>query len=128
MPAAMSQTETPTRAGASGPPVMEQITSRGCARRSASSAKPSLAMAPGLRFCTNTSALASIAASSALSSSRARSSTTEAVEPHEIRALSGAMTVAGFRKLVVVAREVALGPLDLDHARAGVGEPARAHG
>jgi len=51
-----------------------------------------------------------------------------AVEPDEIRALAGAMTVAGFRQLVVVAREVALGPLDLDHARPGVGEPASAHG
>jgi hypothetical protein len=31
-------------------------------------------------------------------------------------------------ELVVVAREIALGPLDLDHARAGVGEAAGAHG
>src|SRR5262249_16224316 len=41
--------------------------------------KPSLAMAPGLRFCTNTSALARIAARSALSSSRARSSTRDSL-------------------------------------------------
>jgi hypothetical protein len=33
-----------------------------------------------------------------------------------------------FRQLVVAAREVALGPLDLDHARAGIGEAAGAHG
>ena len=32
------------------------------------------------------------------------------------------------RQLVVAAREVALGPLDLDHARAGIGEAAGAHG
>src|SRR5262249_49785172 len=39
--------------------------------------KPSLASAPGFRFCTNTSALPSIASSSALSSALPRSSTTD---------------------------------------------------
>ena len=53
-----------------------------------------------------------------------------AVEPDEIRALAlRASAGRGWHgELVVVAREVALGALDLDHARAGVGEPARAHG
>src|SRR5262245_66621110 len=36
-------------------------------------------MAPGFKFCTNTSALAMIAASSALASARARSSTTDSL-------------------------------------------------
>ena len=40
-----------------------------------------------------------------------------AIEPDEIRALAMHM-------IVVMAREVALRPLDLDHARAGIGEPA----
>ena len=30
------------------------------------------------------------------------------------------------RERVVAAREIAFGPLDLDHARAGIGEPAGA--
>ena len=71
----------------------------------------------------NTSALASIASSSALSSGLVRSSTTRflaAVEPDEIGALA-------LRQRVIAAREIALRPLDLDDARAGVGEAARAH-
>ena len=63
-----------------------------------------------------------------------------AVEPDEIGAL--AVTLGGIRaftpvllrnklprsrQLVVAAGEVALGPLDLDHARAGIGEAAGAH-
>jgi hypothetical protein len=52
-----------------------------------------------------------------------------AVEPDEIRAFATTTCIfARHGELVVVAREVALGPLDLDHARAGVGEPAGAHG
>ena len=35
--------------------------------------------------------------------------------------------IAWLRQLVVAAGEVALGPLDLDHARAGIGEAAGAH-
>ena len=63
-----------------------------------------------------------------------------AVEPDEIGALAVTLggiraftpvlfrkTFARSRQLVVAAREVALGPLDLDHARAGVGEAAGAH-
>ena len=62
-----------------------------------------------------------------------------AVEPDEIRALAGTNGIrrvharsfesklARFRQLVVAAGEVALGPLDLDHARAGIGEAAGAH-
>jgi len=51
-----------------------------------------------------------------------------AVEPDEIRAFSLRAPAGWDRELVVVAREVAFGPLDLDHARAGVGEAAGAHG
>ena len=43
------------------------------------------------------------------------------------RAASTRGAVARFRQLVVAAREVALRPLDLDHARAGIGEAAGAH-
>ena len=43
-----------------------------------------------------------------------------AVEPDEIAALA-------VHEIVVTAREIALRPLDLDDARAGIGEPARAH-
>ncbi len=43
-----------------------------------------------------------------------------AVEPDEIAALA-------VHQIVIAAREIALRPLDLDDARAGVGEPARAH-
>ena len=43
-----------------------------------------------------------------------------AVEPDEIARLA-------VGDIVIAAREVALRPLDLDHARAGVGEPAGAH-
>ena len=61
-----------------------------------------------------------------------------AVEPDEIRALAGTNGIrrvrlvsesklTRFRQLVVAAGEVALGPLDLDHARAGIGEAAGAH-
>ena len=42
-----------------------------------------------------------------------------AVEPDEIGALAA-------RQRVVAAREIAFRPLDLDHARAGIREPARA--
>ena len=71
----------------------------------------------------NTSALASIASSSALSSGLVEIEHQRflaAVEPDEIGALA-------LRQRVVAAREIALRPLDLDDARAGVGEPARAH-
>ena len=112
--------------------------SRGCVRRNWSSGKPSLAVAPGLRFCTNTSALASIAASTALSSSRARSSTSDSLPrlsqtKYALSPVLSAFTpvlfrkLTRFRQLVVAAGEVALGPLDLDHARAGIGEAAGAH-
>src|SRR5262249_18079920 len=144
------------------------MTRRGCARRNCSSGKPSLATAPGFRFCTNTSALAMIAASSALSSSCVRSSTSDSLPrlshtkyadwpsppgrrpppaPRVVpRPPSSAPSLAAapppprgggggggggalwHRELVVVAREIALRPLDLDHPRAGVGEPAGAHG
>ena len=61
-----------------------------------------------------------------------------AVEPDEIRALAGTNSIRRVvfflrakltrsRQLVVAAGEVALGPLDLDHARAGIGEAAGAH-
>jgi hypothetical protein len=54
-----------------------------------------------------------------------------AVEPDEIGALSTTRAFppvfARNRQLIVVAREIALRPLDLDHPRAGVGEPAGAH-
>jgi hypothetical protein len=43
-----------------------------------------------------------------------------AVEPDEIRALAS-------RQFVVAAGEIALRPLDLDHARAGIREAAAAH-
>ncbi len=43
-----------------------------------------------------------------------------AIEPDEIAALA-------VHEVVVAAREIALRPLDLDDARAGIGEPARAH-
>ena len=43
-----------------------------------------------------------------------------AVEPDEIGALSR-------RELIVIAREISFRPLDLDHARTGIGEPAGAH-
>ena len=77
-------------------------------------------IAPGLRFCTNTSALASMASSSALSSGLREIEHDRflaAVEPDEIRALA-------VHDVIVVAREIALRPLDLDDARAGVGQPA----
>ena len=111
--------------------------SRGCARRSSSSGKPSLAIAPGLRFCTNTSALASIAASIGLvvvAGEIEHQRFLAAVEPDEIGALASIRaftpvlpTSSRGRQLVVAAGEVALGPLDLDHARAGIGEAAGAH-
>ena len=44
-----------------------------------------------------------------------------AVEPGEIGALA-------MREIVIPAREIALRPLDLDHARAGVGKPTGAQG
>ena len=117
--------------------------SRGCARRNWSSGKPSLAVAPGLRFCTNTSALASMRRQHGLvvvAREIEHQRFLAAVEPDEIRAL--AVTLGGIRaftpvllrnklarlrQLVVAAGEVALGPLDLDHARAGIGEAAGAH-
>src|ERR1700722_18312602 len=43
-----------------------------------------------------------------------------AIEPDEIAALA-------VHEVVVAAREIALRPLDLDDARAGIGEPATAH-
>jgi hypothetical protein len=43
-----------------------------------------------------------------------------AVEPDEIRALAS-------RQFIVAAGEIALRALDLDHARAGIGEAAAAH-
>ena len=43
-----------------------------------------------------------------------------AVEPDEIAALAE-------RQVVIAAREIAVRPLDLDHPRAGIGEPAAAH-
>ena len=46
-----------------------------------------------------------------------------AVEPDEI----GAFSRNPPRELVVVAREISVRPLDLDHARTGIGEPAGAH-
>ena len=68
---------------ASGPvspkPEIEQQISRGYLRRSSAIGKPSLATAPGLRFCTNTSARAIIAASSDLSAALVRSSTTDSL-------------------------------------------------
>ena len=70
----------------------------------------------------NTSAFASIFSSSALSSGLGEVEDDRllaAIEPDEIGALAA-------RELVVAAREVALRPLDLDHARAGIREPARA--
>jgi hypothetical protein len=53
-----------------------------------------------------------------------------AIEPDEIRALANirAFTpVFGSRQFVVIASEIAPGPLDLDHACAGIGQPAAAH-
>src|SRR5215470_7423011 len=55
------------------------MTRRGCFWRNLSTGKPSFPTAAGFKFCTNTSALAMIAASSALSSSRARSSTSDSL-------------------------------------------------
>src|SRR5262250_3876361 len=55
------------------------MTRRGCFWRNLSTGKPSFPTAPGFKFCTNTSALAMIAASSALSSSCARSSTSDSL-------------------------------------------------
>jgi hypothetical protein len=68
-----------------------------------------------LRFCTNTSArfvlgLGEIEHDRFLA----------AVEPNEIAALA-------VHEVVVAAREVALRPLDLDHARPGIGEATRTH-
>ena len=70
----------------------------------------------------NTSALASMFSISALSASLRQVEDhgfLAAIEPDEIGALAA-------RQPVIAAREVALGPLDLDHARARIGEPARA--
>ena len=89
----------------------------------ARSRKPSLSIAPGFRFCTNTSARASIAAKQRLVGGLVEIEHDRflaAIEPDEIAALA-------VREIVVAAGEVAFRPLDLDDARAGIGEPARAH-
>ena len=68
-----------TTAPALNPLEIEQQIRRGCRFRKPSIGKPSFAIAPGFRFCTNTSAFASKAANSALSSGLARSSTTDSL-------------------------------------------------
>ena len=104
-------------------PEIEQQISRGCSRRNSAIGKPSLATAPGLRFCTNTSARASIGAKQRLVGGFGEIEHHRflaAVEPDEIAALA-------VHEIVIAAREIAFRPLDLDDARAGIGEPAGAH-
>jgi hypothetical protein len=84
--------------------------------------KPSLASAPGFRFCTNTSALLSIASSSDLSSALPRSSTTDCLP----RLSQNEIGAFAMHDMVVLASEIALGTLNLDDTRAGIGEAARA--
>ena len=83
-----------------------------------------MAIAPGLRFCTNTSALREHGREQRLvvgAGEVEHEQFLAAVEPDEIARSRPCTSV------VVAAREVALRPLDLDHARAGIGEPAGAH-
>ena len=95
---------------------------RGCLASSSSAASPRRAAAPGARFWMKTSARSIKPVEDVL---RPRVLDVErqaflgAVEPDEVRGHA-------LDRLVVVAREIAdLGPLDLDHARAEVGEVAR---
>ncbi len=86
-------------------------------------AKPSLATAPGFKFCTNTSARASMRGEQRLVLGFVEIEHDRflaAIEPDEIAALA-------VHEIVIAAREVAFRPLDLDDARAGIGQPARAH-
>ena len=85
-------------------------------------AKPSLPIAPGFRFCTNTSAFAIMAANSFLSSSLVEIENDRflaAIEPDEVGALA-------VHDMIVAAREIAFRTLHLDHARAGIRHPAGA--
>ena len=95
----------------------------GCARCSASYDRPRRAAAPGARFCTSTSARATALASTSAAPRMLeveRQAFLRAVGPDEVRGQAA-------HALVVAAREVAdAGALDLDHARAEVGELARA--
>src|SRR5262249_19100765 len=82
--------------------------------------KPSLPTAPGFRFCTNTSAFAGhsfeqcfVFGPGEIEHNRLLT----AIKPDEIGTLA-------MDDVIVVAREIAFGALDLDYARAGIGETA----
>ncbi len=94
-----------------------------CPRDSASYDRPRRAAAPGARFCTTTSASSRIRRFRIDLRFRVldvqREALLRAVGPHEMRRQAA-------HALVVAAREVAdAGPLDLDHARAEIGQLSR---